>query len=91
MILGVACLVTLELTNQAKSQHIKVANSIQDLVTDKLIFMTQSIVIQNTLVIHNYGVVQATALDQVVLTEVFKILHQAKCSGPADFFNKGGG
>ena len=88
MIFRVSRLVANELTNQAITQKVHITNRIQDFVPDELIFVTQTIVVQDAVLIHHNGIIQTATLSKVTFSQVLKLLHQAKRSSPANFLDK---
>src|SRR5690606_14112197 len=83
-------LVALELADQAVTQQIEVANGVEDLVLDELIFVTKTIFIEHIELIDNDGVVHAATQRQVLRTQVFDITHETEGAGATDFLDEGG-
>src|SRR5690606_10974881 len=61
---------------------------IQNLVFNELVFITQAILIQDSVLIDHDGVIDAATLGQPLGTQIFDFMHKSERSGAIDFLYK---
>src|SRR3990172_1799556 len=83
-------LVSAEGADQRVTQEIQIADSIQHLVFNELVFVTQTIVIQNPIFIEHDGVIEAAAARQSCRAQRLEIAHETESARTADFSYKRG-
>src|SRR5690606_32898688 len=77
-----------ELANQTVAQQIKVANGIQNLVFDEFIFVTQTVLVEDTVFINHDRVLDTATQGKVVGTQKLDVTHEPKGPRTADLLDE---
>src|SRR5690606_31908934 len=88
---GVPRLVCNKLANQGVAQLIQVADGVEDLVLDELVLVAQPLFIEDLLLVHHDGDVEAAATSQTDGAQVIDLVHKAEGARPAHLLDKGTG
>src|SRR3546814_3936679 len=73
--------------DQWLAYQVKVANGIEYLVLDELIFVAQAVGVQDTVFVHDDGVVETAATSQAGSTQGLDLAGKAKSTGTRDRFD----
>ena len=71
------------------AEQIQIADGIEDLVFDKLVAVTQAILVEHAELVENDGILQASAQRQTIFAQVFDFLHETEGAGAGNFADVG--
>src|SRR5690606_187027 len=80
---------TAEFADQAGAQQIQVANRIEDLVLDELVFITQAIFVEYMIFVDHDRVLHTAPKRQIVRAEKLDVAHEPEGPRTADFLDEG--
>ena len=86
-----AGLVGVEGTDQRVAEQVQIADCVQYLVFHELVFVAQSVIVEDAIVVEHDGVIQPAAARQAYIAQRFQIAHKAEGAGAADFLHEGSG
>ena len=80
----------LKLADQAFAQQVEVANGVEDLVFNELIFVAQAVFVEHLVVAHCDGVVHARTKGEIAVSQLFELMHKAECACTTHLFHERG-
>ena len=84
-------LVAAERTNQATTEEIEIANRIEYFMLHKFIHITQTVFVEDSIVIQDHGIIQTTTESQIIGAQCLDLIHEAESPCAADLFHERGG
>ena len=80
---------SLKRPNNRMARNVQVANRIQNFVSDKFIWIAQTLWIQHIKIINHNRIGQIATQAQIVAAHQFHFLHKAKSAGAGNLFQIG--
>jgi len=80
--------VAAEFADEAVAQQVEIADRVEDLVLDELVFVTEPVLVHHAGIVEHDRVVEIAAEREIARTQCLDVAHEAEGARPTDFLEE---